>query len=126
MTTGYFSEAGFVFGKHSQPEISRPSKLFQVTNCGSTKFTGFSPPVSLAVQRSSFAVETSTEYTSEGEWEEFRLNARSRLFSCQAILSMVPAGSHQGCKGKGLPPLSPAPQSPLNLPPLRSGRYDLA
>src|ERR1019366_2276715 len=93
ITTGYFPEADFVFGKYSQPEISRPSKLFHFTNCGSTKFSGFSPPVSLVVQRSSFAVEMSTEYTSAGEWDEFRLKARSRLFSCQARSLMVPAGS---------------------------------
>ena len=50
-----FPVCGFREGSYIQPEISRPSKLFHVISFGSTKLCGLIPPVSLCVQRSSFA-----------------------------------------------------------------------
>src|SRR5271165_4649839 len=92
-TTGYFPDAGFTFGAYSQPEISLPSKLFHFTSFGSTKFCAGTPPVSLKVQRSSLSACTSTEYTSEGDWAELKLRARSRLFSLQCSALIWPVGS---------------------------------
>jgi len=58
ITTG-LRPANFAAGLYRKPEIVRPSKLFQRTSSGSTKFAALSPPVSLSVHRSTFPVAAS-------------------------------------------------------------------
>src|ERR1700719_1746996 len=80
-------------GRYRKPLMDFPSNVFQCTSCASEKLSGFKPPVSLLVQRSTFPVATSTEYTSEGEREPVTPKARSRPLGCHFTPKISPAGS---------------------------------
>src|SRR5438105_7982792 len=68
-------------GLYRKPEICLPSKLFHLISSGSGKAAVFRPPVSLRVQRVSFAFVTSSENTSEVDLADASTKPNSGLFS---------------------------------------------
>src|SRR5712692_3301 len=80
-------------GRYRNPEIVRPSKLFQRTNSGSGKVAVFRPPVSLYVQRSTVPVVTLYEYTSAGVRTDSKVKPSSLLLGCHWSSPLTPTGN---------------------------------
>src|SRR2546422_10605229 len=80
-------------GRYRNPEIVRPSKLFQRTSSGSGKVAVFRPPVSLYVQRSTVPVVTLYEYTSAVVRTDSKVKPSSVLLACHWSPPMTPTGN---------------------------------
>src|SRR5260370_32676634 len=77
---------------YKNPEIVFPSKRVHLTSSASGNPSVFTA-VSLVVHRSTFAVGTSSEYTSPGPRPLFSENASSCPFLCQRTDPIMPFGS---------------------------------